>query len=729
MISDNYIWILISFVVLNLIVLATATIASISLLGFKLENWTKLVLYVFSLSTLQVFLSQILLGIFGVLNYQSVWVINLIVFGVVAALLGRKVVKKTTFPPPPKLDTFTFLAIFTPFLGVFILRYFNALFQIPIEYDNVSYHLPFVVEWLKTGNLMDIYYSAFAGPLGYYPSNFELFDLWVFLPFGRDYFVNLLNFPIFPLLILAIYATCINFKIKPKIALLCAAIFIYMPQTFRQMGVPLVDLFFTLTFVTSIYFLQEFWKSSKLSDAALFGISTGLFVGTKYLGAPYVLPLFFALAIIALVKFWKDKKHLCKVFAYSGIGSIIGGGFWYIRNWIEVGNPIFPVEVEAFGIKIFGGYYGITERVLSYSLLANVNSWETFKEEFFDGFWLMTGGSTILFIGAFLATIAFLIFSLFKIFTTKSYKVHLFNTLFSVALIGLAVFYFYFYWKAPYTHVNLIPNVRYAMMFLIIGCFASGFIVSKIKPLRDVFYFSTFLVIAYNFIALVIYPDPEVILNDRLMLDYALVYEYWKYFAVYLLLLTALICFTYCIPLIANAKKKYIAAALLCVVTVSCISPIFIKKTLAYREDLRYRFEEAWYYDVPTSIKIIYDIVQASEWFNDNAIDANIAFTGFNFHYHLYGRELQREVDYININECLGCRYGDYKDSTESIRRDPDFDNWMSNLAAKEKNYIMITPYGTEGVYSWEFEWAQEHPENFEQVFEQNDVYIYKITY
>lgn len=727
MINDNFTLQFFSFIILNLIVLASSGLISTLIFKGKFKNWNKLFLSIFLLYTTQVFLSQIALGAFGLLTYPALWALNLIILLATAAVFIKKKAhkEKIQLPKAIKIRAFSFLAIFSPFIAILLVRYFNAVYQIPLEYDNISYHLPFVVEWLRTGSLLPIHYSAYAGPLGYYPSNYELFDLWAMLPFGKDYLINLISYIQFPLLLIAIYQVCRNLKMSHTIALISAAIFFYMPQTFRQMGVPLVDLFFALTFTTAIYFLQEFWKTKSNGDILLFGISVGLFVGTKYLGVPYIAPLILAAFVIALIKFKNNKKKIIPPLLISASAAFLTGGFWYIRNWINSGNPIFPVEVKALGVEIFQGYYNITDRLLSYSLLENVKTFHEFRS-FAHGFYLMTG------LQAFLIAIAFIVLagigarSLIKAIKKKKRNKILVTSL----ILGLsAIFYFYFYWKSPYSHINLIPNVRYAMMFLIVGSITAGFVAQKIKQLRPLFHFLVFTIIGYNLSFMIINPDPIIILNDRLMLDYYLLLDYWKEFLLYLILIAIFIGAFHFLTASKEKLKRRLQISGTLLLTFIIGSQSLLASALPERETIRERFLEAWYKDVPTSIEVIYSIVEAAEWFNENAPEANIAYSGFNFHYHFNGRDLQREVDYVNINECLECRYVDYKDSITSIRRDPDFNNWLNNLKAKNKQYIVIAPNATEDVKSWEFEWAQKNPQHFAEVFKAEDVYIFEISY
>ena len=125
----------------------------------------------------------------------------------------------------------------------------------------------------------------------------------------------------------------------------------------------------------------------------------------------------------------------------------------------------------------------------------------------------------------------------------------------------------------------------------------------------------------------------------------------------------------------------------------------------------------------------VIDLIKVADWLNKNAPQGKIAYSGFNFHYPLYGRDLAREVDYININECADCRYVDYKNSEQSIRRDPDFDAWIFNLKKKNKEYLVVDPVKIKTVPSYEFEWANKNPDIFKEVFYVKNIHVFKIFY
>jgi len=108
-------------------------------------------------------------------------------------------------------------------------------------------------------------------------------------------------------------------------------------------------------FTSSLYFLYTaITKNEKRNRAAIAsGLLGGLAAFTKYTGL--FLPLI-ALAIVIVEKYViKKKKERLNFYAKPLILFIIVlvlvGAPWYIRNWITVGNPVYPHLYRFFGGK------------------------------------------------------------------------------------------------------------------------------------------------------------------------------------------------------------------------------------------------------------------------------------------------------------------------------------------------------------------------------------------
>lgn len=625
-------------------------------------------------------------------------------------------------PESKPIDWFLFAAIFTPFLILAFTRFFNALYQVPIEYDNLAYHLPFMVDWLQNGNLWKVYYSAFAGPLGYYPSNFELLDLWIALPFHSDLMINLINIPIFVLLPLVLYKVARNFGITGHGSLLVVILFLMMPVTMRQLGVPLVDIYFCLTFLWGLYYLQEFRKTGHLNEVFIAGLALGLFAGTKYLGIVYIVPL---VLIFMIFLFFSSKKKFKSLWWGSFIlisAMFLTGSFWYLRNWIDTGNPLFPTDVVIGGQTIFKGYLGITDNLVQTSLVSNIPLGYSF-DYFADRFFVMVGGQSFLFLACFVLLLMIIIvkgvFSLIAKDLEKKKRDRM-RFIAYVLVVGAILTYLIGYWFSPYSFKDLIPNVRYAFMFLLLACIMVGIVVSEIRFLRPFVYLAGFGVVLYNFIYLILFPPPSILTNEKLLLDFMQLKDYLAYVIVFILLLAGIGAFFTFLRFTLRDKKLLIVCVLLGLNT-GALSYILFFNTGQIREQVRTNLYYSWYNQNQEWLNLL----ESAEWFNKNAPKANIAYTGFNFHYPLFGRKLDRKVDYINVNDCSECTYKDFKTSTTSIRSDAAYPAWESNLRKFNKEYIVVKKGHLTD--SMEMTWILGQPNVFKEVFKINDVIIYKI--
>ena len=89
----------------------------------------------------------------------------------------------------------------------------------------------------------------------------------------------------------------------------------------------------------------------------LWGTSLGLMAGAKGTGAPFAavmaVSVFVTLVIVQDREHW--KRWLLRLGLAAGVALAVGG-YWYIRNAIVAGNPIYPIELK-FGEKVLSPGY------------------------------------------------------------------------------------------------------------------------------------------------------------------------------------------------------------------------------------------------------------------------------------------------------------------------------------------------------------------------------------
>ncbi len=700
---------LLLFTIQNLALVVSAAILATAIKKTAATGSLKKTLLITTFYFSEIILIEISLGIFGAINAKNILFASIALPIILAAIFYKKIrlkikeaLKENSSRAKRRTPLFAVIAIFTPITVLLFIRLFNAMLQIPLEYDSVSYHLPFIAKWLQTGNLATPYFTAFSSPLGYYPSNYELLDLWTAVPFNSDYFFHLLNFPLLILLALAVYGICRNFKISRKIGVISTGLIFYMPIFLKQAGTPLVDLFFTLTFVLTIYFLQEILKNkNEPLDFLAFGLCVGLFIGTKYLGLPYATIPILLLLILSCAP--SQRKGKLKGLLIIIIGIFLTGSFFYLRNWLTTGNPIFPVEISLFGKQIFEGYQNVNQFIDSSALIRHLNNLPELKK-FTSLLYQQVGPQIFAIFLALILNFSILIYEIFR----KNFRL-----IATPAILLIAnLIYFLLYLKAPYTYQQEFENIRYAMPFFILGCINIAWVANYFKKLKYFFYFGAFAITSYALTHIIHLDPPEIKLTSTYQIQLVL-------FAI------AALAFLYAVrPKNHKHKTLQIFLTLISFTIGLDLTSKAILFTAYEREKLIPHFSETLYAKDPR----VNNIIKANDWIEKNAPNAKIAYAGFNFHYHFFGRNFQREVDYININDCRDCDYYNYRNTQGGIRSNPSYENWLQNLAAKEKEYLIIDTKFTSNVKSYELDWAKQNSGKFKQVFNLDNTYIYKIV-
>lgn len=685
----------INFILLNYLLIKTSSKISQTFFEEKTEKNTSLnIINTFVIFTSYITILLIILGIIEIID-----IISISIFSYIFCLLSLFLLRKkanTQKAKPLKLNP-SFLIIFSPLFIILLLRGFNAILQTPFEYDSLAYHLPFVAEWLQSGSLREIYYSAFASPIGYYPSNYELLDLWTMIPFQSDYFANILNFGILIIFIISFLEILKTLKVNKTLQIISVASVIYLPIFLRQIGLPLVDLYFSTTFATSILFLlKQYLEKPKYSNYLIFGLSLGLFIGTKYLGIVYA---FIPILVFLIINI--SKKINKKYFFITFISIFLTGSFFYLRNYLNSGNPLFPTEISILGKTIFQGYKGVNEVITNTSILQNLDSLSTLKD-LIKNYYFMTGYGIRLFI---VLLIPLAIFSFYK--QSKQDKKITLILLFSTLA------YLFLYLISPYSFRDFTPNIRYSMMFLILLTISFTYFLNQIKN-KTIYYTLIIFATIHTIIYLLIFSPENILHNDKLIIDLKSIIENFPQFLIFTLTAIIFIIFFH----LKNSKLK------LATILILLLSTTYL---FFYSNKLRSDYSEYFYEKIYEIDPKLSNMAKAFVWLNKNTETKNIAYTGFNFHYPLYGENLDRKVHYININECTYCRYVDYKNSEKSIRRDPNEKQWLNNLKTFSKDYIVVSSAFFPEDFIIEEEWILNNPNIFKLVYSNDFAKIYQI--
>lgn len=579
------------------------------------------------------------------------------------------------------------------------IELFNAFVQYPWEYDTIAYHMPIVVEWLQAESLWKIFYAVWGGPLGYYPSNHELLLSWLILPFGNDYLANLLNFPIIGVMVVVIYKILREMNVDAFLAWMAGALVMVMPIFLRQFGTGQVDLLMALGVLISWYcFLRTHKRRDGLLLIPLL-LNMAIMLGTKYLSIIYIIPI--VVVFFFLHQSWRKTHLRWWLWFFLILGTL--GSMWYWRNLILTGNPIFPASVHLGNWTLFEGYMGLTERIQELSM------WHRVTQSGEWGDWLQamiqeTGWHMYLVVFAYALLVIEMVYKLlFSAMKRGEGKIYTLMLFFLPA-------YWYLYFTAPYTASMMEHNVRYAMPWLMLSMLMVVYVVYKLGAAKKAFVIGLMGVIWWQFLTEVVAQRT----GDQMFLDFTYVSRHQLLF--FLLFLVLLGGFLFFESWRRRQWWRYAAGFISLVLTYS-----FLAQVIPVRAELR---SESW------QQKYSFPIMKAHTWIDEHVPEDAVIANSLNpLYYPLYGKKLRRKVGYVNINDCDSCDYFGYHEKGMTLRDNPDYQSWKRNLQQRGVDYLVLgysIRDGLEGVYPFELDWVKEYPEDFEMVFEEGGVFVYK---
>jgi hypothetical protein len=240
------------------------------------------------------------------------------------------------FGRPERLDRPCLDGISPVVLGLFGIVAFRLLLQVwvfpPYDYDAISYHLPKIAEWVRA--------ERFTREMGIdthvpFPAGFELIETWWVVFLHHDVLIELAGVEFLVLAGAATFSLARQVGLNPQWSLMASLFFILTPGLHLCATACLNDC------PTAAIYLSAAALVVARSPVGLLLLPLGLGIGIK--------PTF-GYAIPGLLVLWvmmrgqpagvPDRKRLPCVLGATGL---LIGSFWYVRNAVWFGSPIYPV--------------------------------------------------------------------------------------------------------------------------------------------------------------------------------------------------------------------------------------------------------------------------------------------------------------------------------------------------------------------------------------------------
>lgn len=373
---------------------------------------------------------------------------------------------------------------------------------------------------------------------------------------------------------------------------------------------------------------------------------------------------------------------------------IILGGFTYIRNFIDTGNPLYPLNLKLFGNTVFKG---VMDKSV-YSAHFKREDYSLLKLLFHEGL----GPQTIIFV------FPALFLALPLTFIKKKRNLD-FNFIYFLVLPVLIYLIYRF--------IIPLANTRYLYPLLGIGIII-GFYVLKILNIPKL--------TANILICLCVLASmAELAKHKELIFSVIAVFFLLSFF------------------LLLNYSKKRI------LIKKSIFIPLFLFSIIFLLALLEKNYVKN---EFPRYVKMVKysgfwpDAARAWDWLNSNTQNNNIAYTGRPVPFPLYGSNFKNNVYYVSVNSrepaklhyFPGSNYNwDYDflslhknlEAKGNYRFGPDYGIWLGNLIKRNTDYVFIySLHQTKQImFPVEDEWAKFHPDRFTRVFMSESIHIYKI--
>jgi hypothetical protein len=258
--------------------------------------------------------------------------------------------------PSPKFFLCGVLLLLIPLVGVLTP-------STSLDWDSIAYHLAVPKLWIQqghAGSISFIHHSNFPGAVDSWFTVGELLGgqtaaktfTWWFTVYGA----------------IAIFGF-IKDRFNPTSAWLCTIAFASIPMVMWESGTAYIDVANGLFAGFGFVFAAQYIEKRQKSDLILAAIMLSFAAGSKYTGLQAI---FIASLVVLLLINKSDKLGAVKM---GGLAAALSS-FWYIKNWVLVGNPVYPFFYSVLGGKNWdtfnGQIYSDEQKTFGYSGAMNL---------------------------------------------------------------------------------------------------------------------------------------------------------------------------------------------------------------------------------------------------------------------------------------------------------------------------------------------------------------------
>jgi hypothetical protein len=234
----------------------------------------------------------------------------------------------------------------------------SLLLAVKVVSDGPIYHLYFAARWWKAGRLILV-----AAPFGenaatYFPANGDLWFTWLMASWGGDRLAKIGQAPFLVLAALAAFGCARLVGAGRSASLVATCWFVSSTPLLLFSFEPNVDTIFVAGYLLAAYFFLRFARGEGDFSALVLGaLAAGAALGTKAVGVVFIPPLIALVIGAILVQSGPARTKVVRALVIA-LFPLVSGSYWFIRNGLLTGNPLYPLEIRVLGRTLLSGWYG-----------------------------------------------------------------------------------------------------------------------------------------------------------------------------------------------------------------------------------------------------------------------------------------------------------------------------------------------------------------------------------
>ena len=219
------------------------------------------------------------------------------------------------------------------------------------EFDTNRYHIVNAAQWLTSHEVWTLPYAAPGDHTAAEPGNGELVGTWLMLPSGDDRIAYMGNAGFAVLALLATALLTRRAGGRAAHGMLAGMVVLLSPLVaLSQVHSMMTDLPVTVGVLAGAVFLIGAQRRPQPTGAIVVGgAALGLAAGSKLAALPAV-----ATVLVAALVLCAAGSRL-RLGLLSIVAAVTTGGFWYLRNAVATGNPVYPLDVTIGGHRLLAG--------------------------------------------------------------------------------------------------------------------------------------------------------------------------------------------------------------------------------------------------------------------------------------------------------------------------------------------------------------------------------------